>query len=85
MNASTGILTRIFAALQSTRGKALAQQRVVWYGTSSGDRTGFARSMGKIQGWDFDRLIPCHGDVIETGGKGIFEKVMAWHLEKKNV
>jgi hypothetical protein len=24
---------------------------------------------------DFDRLIPCHGDVIETGAKSIFEDV----------
>jgi len=24
---------------------------------------------------DIDRIIPCHGDVIETGGKGIFESV----------
>lgn len=22
---------------------------------------------------DFDRIIPCHGDVIETGAKKIFE------------
>jgi hypothetical protein len=22
---------------------------------------------------DIDRIIPCHGDVIETGGKKIFE------------
>lgn len=23
----------------------------------------------KVSAWDFDRVIPCHGDVIETGGK----------------
>lgn len=63
----------------------MAQQRMVWYGTSAGDRPGFAKSMQVIHGWDFDRLIPCHGDVIETGAKGIFEKIMAWHLEKKSV
>jgi len=22
-----------------------------------------------VAGWDFDRIIPCHGDVIETKGK----------------
>jgi len=26
-------------------------------------------------------LVPCHGDSIVGGGKGVFEKVMAWHLE----
>lgn len=85
VKASSGILTRLFGALQNTNGKALAQQRVVWYGTSAGDRPSFAKSMQVINGWDFDRLVPCHGDVIETGAKGIFEKVMAWHLEKKSV
>ncbi|QDS75009.1 hypothetical protein FKW77_005692 [Venturia effusa] len=85
VNASSGFLTRLFGALQNTKGKAMAQQRVIWYGTSAADRTGFAKSMKLINGWDFDRLVPCHGDVIETGAKGIFEKVMAWHLEKKTV
>ncbi|TLD21568.1 hypothetical protein E2P81_ATG08156 [Venturia nashicola] len=84
VNATKGILTRIFGALQTTKGKALAQQRMVWYGTSAADRPGFAKSMQLINGWEFDRLIPCHGDVIETGAKGIFEKIMAWHLEKKD-
>jgi len=37
--------------------------------------------VNKVSKWDFDRIIPCHGDVIESGGKGIFDKVMAWHLE----
>jgi hypothetical protein len=23
----------------------------------------------EVAEWDFDRIIPCHGDVIETGGK----------------
>lgn len=22
---------------------------------------------------DFDRIVPCHGDVIETGAKSVFE------------
>ena len=30
---------------------------------------------------NLDKIIPCHGDVIETGGKGIFDKIMQWHLE----
>ena len=38
-------------------------------------------SMARIAGWDFERIVPCHGDVIEKGGKGIFENVMSWHLE----
>lgn len=28
-----------------------------------------AKNAKIVSGWDFDRIIPCHGDVIETGGK----------------
>lgn len=33
-----------------------------------------------VSGWDFDRIIPCHGAVIESGGKhawdSTFQKVL---------
>jgi len=33
------------------------------------DKAAMARDAKLVQGWDFTRIIPCHGDVIETGGK----------------
>lgn len=33
------------------------------------DRAAFESSLGTILGWDFDRVIVGHGDVIESGGK----------------
>ena len=54
---------------------------MIWYGTSASDRTSFNESMGRIAKWDFDKIIPCHGDVIENDGKGLFEKIMEWHLK----
>lgn len=33
------------------------------------DEAAFKQSMAIILGWDFDRVIVGHGDVIETGGK----------------
>lgn len=83
VSAETGFLTRLFVALNSTKGDATWMKRFIWYGLSNGagDKKGFNESMSKIAGWDFDRLVPCHGDVIESGGKGIFEKVMQWHLD----
>ena len=33
--------------------------------------------MQSIKSVDFDRIIPCHGDVIETGGKVAWEKLFA--------
>ena len=81
---TAGIFTRLFTSVFHTQGHAMAQRRFIWYMASSGDRKGFAESMKRIDGWDFDRIIPCHGDVTETGGKGLFRKVMEWHLQDKS-
>lgn len=81
LSATSGIFTKIFTGFQNTKGTATWQKRFIWYVASSGDRKGFARSARNIASWDFDRVIPCHGDVIENGGKGIFKKVMDWHLQ----
>lgn len=78
---TSGFLTRVFIGMQNTMGPATWQKRFLWYIASSGDRSGFSQSAQKIASWDFDRIIPCHGDVIESGGKGIFKKVFEWHLQ----
>lgn len=77
----SGILTKLFGSLTNTYGKG--QQRFIWHGTSNAnkDRAGFNRSVARINEWNFDRMIPCHGDTIETGAKGVFQKIMAWNLE----
>lgn len=80
-SATSGIATKLFNFLMNTHGTATAQKRFIWYGPSSSDRKSFHESVKRINTWDFDRVIPCHGDVIETGGKGIFQKVMEWHLK----
>jgi hypothetical protein len=82
-NASDGFFTRLFQSLQSTEGKAMAQKRFQWYGMSAKDRKAFDASTRRIHQWDFQRIIPCHGDVIENNAKGIFEKVFEWHLQDK--
>ncbi|KAF1970850.1 hypothetical protein BU23DRAFT_590963 [Bimuria novae-zelandiae CBS 107.79] len=78
-NPQSGLLTKLFGYFTKTQGTA--QKRFVWYAMSASDRAGFARSASKINEWDFDRIIPCHGDVIESGGKGIYQRIMEWHLE----
>ncbi|CAG8115733.1 unnamed protein product [Penicillium salamii] len=77
-------LTRILLPLMSTKPPATWHRRFAWYILSSHDRTAFNESVNRIDQWNFDRLIPCHGDTIETGAKGIFRDVMAWHLAKKD-
>ncbi|EME44276.1 hypothetical protein DOTSEDRAFT_34759 [Dothistroma septosporum NZE10] len=77
---TSGILTKIMNGLQSTKGQAIWQKRMLWYGIAE-DKKAMNASMATIASWEFDRIVPCHGDVIEKGGKGIFEKVMSWHIE----
>ncbi|KAJ7698665.1 hypothetical protein B0H17DRAFT_1050341 [Mycena rosella] len=33
------------------------------------DKAAMKRDVKTVADWDFQRIIPCHGDVIETGGK----------------
>jgi hypothetical protein len=81
VDAQSGILTKIFGTLQNTAGAATWQKRTIWYGASRGDRPAFNQSVSRISKWGFERIIPCHGDVIEGNGKAIWEKVFGWHLE----
>jgi len=78
---TTGALTRWFTSVTNTQGDALGQKRLLWYALSASDRPAFNASAARINTFDFDTIVPCHGDVIESGGKGVFQKVFEWHLE----
>jgi len=82
-SATTGWATRLAGYLQNTRGDAKWQKRVLWYGISSGDRTGFNKSIQRIAGWEATNIVPCHGDTILGTGKETWSKVFQWHLEGK--
>lgn len=80
-----GWMTKLFIKMNGTgRGQIDWQKRFVWYIVSRGDRPGFGRSVREIEGWDFDRIIPCHGDMIESGGKGVFKNLFSWYKEKSS-
>ena len=68
----------------NTRGDAIWHKRFLWYAAGGKDRAGFADSVKRINAWDYDRVIPCHGDVIETGGKAIISKITSWYTEGKH-
>jgi len=38
-------------------------------GTTAERRSRFAKDAEIVASWDFDRIVMCHGDVIEKGGK----------------
>ncbi|KAL2003859.1 hypothetical protein VTN02DRAFT_1881 [Thermoascus thermophilus] len=78
---NSGIMTKIMIPLLSTKPPVTWQKRFIWHLTATADRDAFRESMKRIDTWDFDRLIPCHGDVIETGAKSVFRNVMEWFLD----
>jgi hypothetical protein len=41
------------------------------------DRAAASESLRAIRGWDFERVIVSHGDVLERGGKAAFETAFA--------
>lgn len=77
----TGFFTKMAVGGMGLHGNALLwQQRMTWYLIAQ-DRASYRESVKRIDGWEFDRIIPCHGDVVETGGKRAFRSVMKWFLE----
>ncbi|PAV19028.1 hypothetical protein PNOK_0587200 [Pyrrhoderma noxium] len=49
---------------------SLFHRKFVW--GASLDKEAMKRDVTTVSGWEFDRIIPCHGDVIENGGKSVW-------------
>lgn len=80
---TSGIFTKLFTPLISaTPPPAIWNKRFTWYFIVR-DRKSVSESVARINAWDFDRVIPCHGDVIETGGKAVFQNAFEWFLQGK--
>ncbi|MDJ0706098.1 MAG: DUF4336 domain-containing protein [Leptolyngbyaceae cyanobacterium MO_188.B28] len=48
----------------------------------SRDKATVEKSVRRVLAWDFDRVIPGHGSVIEAGGKAQFKAGYEWFLSK---
>lgn len=79
--ATSGVLTKLFNAMMNTNGDAIWQRRFVWYLVGAKNRTGFSDSVNRMKRWDIQRIIPSHGDVIESGAQGVFDKMTLWYRE----
>jgi hypothetical protein len=44
------------------------------------DRRAARESLERILGWDFDRVVVAHGDVLERGGREALRQGYAWLL-----
>jgi hypothetical protein len=78
-----GVLGKVFNSFQTTQGDAGGMKRFLWHVASRADRKGFNESVERIAAWEFDSIVPCHGETIVGGGREVFERVFAWHLVGK--
>jgi hypothetical protein len=79
-----GLLGSVLFPLWTTEGEAKGAKRFMWYVMSRGNRPSWDESIRRINSWDFDTLIPCHGDVLEGNGKQAFQKIFEWHINGKH-
>ena len=68
-------MTNFLLRCTGTYGK-LAQSRL-WKFYAK-DKVAFARSNARMLQWDFDRLVPCHGEVFENGAKQAVRQILRW-------
>ncbi|KAK4674067.1 hypothetical protein QC763_117250 [Podospora pseudopauciseta] len=79
-----GLLGGWFMGMNSTEGEAKGMKRFLWWVVSRADREGFNEIVGRMyRDWDFEVIVPCHGEVIEKGAKEVWGRVFEWHLEGK--
>lgn len=68
-----GWATRMLLTCTGTRGK-LAHSRI--WKVYVKDRARFSGSTEQLFSWRFDRLVPCHGEVIESGAHEAVARVL---------
>ncbi|MGB0562832.1 MAG: DUF4336 domain-containing protein [Spirulinaceae cyanobacterium] len=71
------LLTRLVARAIGSY-NTLRPSRLEKWGTR--DKAAVAASVEQVLKWDFDRVIPGHGAVVESGGKTQFAEGYAWFL-----
>ncbi|KAF9644252.1 hypothetical protein BDM02DRAFT_3122223 [Thelephora ganbajun] len=54
-------------------------KKFIW--GESKDKAAMARDAKTVYGWDFERIIPCHGDTIETKAKEAWASVYTKFLD----
>jgi len=73
------LITR-FAAQMIGSYKTLRPSRLEKWG--SRDKGSVEASVRQVLAWEFDRVIPGHGSIVEAGGKARFKAGYEWFLDK---
>jgi hypothetical protein len=50
------------------------------YYIASVDHSLMRRDAKRVAEWDIQRIIPCHGDVLDAGGNEAWSSTYAWFL-----
>jgi aminoglycoside/choline kinase family phosphotransferase len=53
------------------------------YHIATVDYTLMRRDAKKVAEWQLERIIPCHGDVLESGSNEAWASVYEWFLKGK--
>lgn len=77
---SNELPSKLFNHFMSLKPDSLVHRRFL-YNAAATDKAAMARSAFKVDQWDFDRIIPCHGDVIETGGKAAWRNAFSLYFD----
>jgi hypothetical protein len=64
LHGADSVMSRLTFRLMGVHGR-LAKSRV--WRLLRKQPAAFDASLDRVLGWDFDRLVPCHGDVVESG------------------
>lgn len=78
---SPGLLDRLFWGANTLEGDLKWGRRVQWHLMSRANRPSFNESIARIAEWDFDTLVPCHGETVVGGAKAKFVSLFEWHLK----
>ena len=75
-NFGTQLAARIIGSYNS-----LQPSRMEKWGTRNKDKV--EASIRQVLAWDFDRVIPAHGSIVETNGKAKLQAGYEWFLNRK--
>lgn len=70
-----GLAGRLVFSLMGVSGR-VAQSRA--WRLFTRDRQAARRSVERLLAWDFDRLVPAHGEIVPTGAVPLLERATTW-------
>ncbi|KAI9705705.1 MAG: hypothetical protein M1820_005115 [Bogoriella megaspora] len=74
----SGLPTKLVTHINQAPGDSWTG-RMKWFVFTGGNQESLARSVKAIQEWPFERIVPCHGDVLENDAKAKWKSLFPRH------